>query len=57
MTGFPGREGEVAKLGNFLRARHGENFMVWNMSEESYDYGQLGNQVGTGAPCGPPGLR
>lgn len=41
--GFPGDA--AAKLGEFLRRRHGDSFMVWNLSEESYDYDALGGQV------------
>jgi hypothetical protein len=43
-----------------LRSRHGGHFMIWNISEESYDYSKFENQVlefkFPGHPAPPLGL-
>lgn len=37
----------------YLARRHGGRYMVWNLSEEQYDYAMLDNQVrGEGRRCG-----
>ncbi len=40
-----GKSNSLAVLSAHLRHKHGGKFMVWNMSEESYDYSVLNNQV------------
>ena len=43
-----------------LAARHGGHFMIWNISEETYDYSKFENQVlefkFPGHPAPPLGL-
>lgn len=49
--GFPatGIEGmfrnPIVEVAQFLIERHDGNFMVWNLSERTYDYSLFNNQV------------
>lgn len=41
-----GAEGnDINIVSKFLKQRHGSHFMIWNISEESYDYSYFDNQV------------
>lgn len=40
-------------VGKLLKERHEGNFMIWNLSEETYDGTPFDNQV----PCLPPPRR
>eukprot|EP00658_Telonema_sp_P-2_P033005 TRINITY_DN24317_c0_g1_i1.p1 TRINITY_DN24317_c0_g1~~TRINITY_DN24317_c0_g1_i1.p1 ORF type:complete len:538 (+),score=86.93 TRINITY_DN24317_c0_g1_i1:177-1790(+) len=48
---------DVAAVAQALRSRHGEHFMVWNLSERAYNYDLFDNQVlefkFPGYPCPP----
>ena len=52
-----GSSNDVTKVANALKSKHGEHFMVWNLSERSYDYDLFDNQVlefkFPGYPCPP----
>jgi len=49
--GFPasGVEGmyrnPIAEVAKFLLDRHGDNFMIWNLSTRTYDYSLFNNQI------------
>jgi hypothetical protein len=46
----PGRgRYSVEEVAAGLRAAHGDDFMVWNVSEEDYNYAPFGNNVRVGA--------
>jgi hypothetical protein len=40
-----GQGASVRQLSSFLHKHHPDKFMVWNLSEKSYDYKLLDNQV------------
>ena len=57
----PGVEGnDINIVSKFLKQRHGSHFMIWNISEETYDYSYFGDQVleynFPGHPAPPLGL-
>jgi hypothetical protein len=43
ITGAEGNDINI--VSKFLKQRHGSHFMIWNISEESYDYSCFENQV------------
>ena len=51
---------DINAVATFLRKKHGGHFMVWNVSEEGYDYSLFGDQVleykFPGHPAPPLGL-
>lgn len=51
---------DINAVSNFLRKKHSGHFMVWNVSEEPYNYGLFGDQVleykFPGHPAPPLGL-
>ena len=56
-----GQEGnDINIVSKFLKQKHGSHFMIWNVSEESYDYSLFGDQVleysFPGHPAPPLGL-
>jgi hypothetical protein len=61
-TGKANLEGgnDIEVVSRFLKQRHGTHFMVWNVSEDSYDYSLFGDQVleykFPGHPAPPLGL-
>ena len=54
------RGNDINTIANALRQRHSGHFMIWNLSEEVYDYGRFDNQVleyfFPGHPAPPLGL-
>ena len=38
---------DINIVSKFLKQRHGSHFMIWNVSEEPYDYSLFGDQVYT----------
>lgn len=56
-----GQEGnDINIVSKFLKQKHGSHFMIWNVSEETYDYSLFGDQVleysFPGHPAPPLGL-
>ena len=51
---------DINVVARFLKQRHGSHFMIWNVSEEPYDYSLFGDQVleykFPGHPAPPLGL-
>eukprot|EP00592_Proboscia_alata_P025291 CAMPEP_0194443790 /NCGR_PEP_ID=MMETSP0176-20130528/126906_1 /TAXON_ID=216777 /ORGANISM="Proboscia alata, Strain PI-D3" /LENGTH=975 /DNA_ID=CAMNT_0039270085 /DNA_START=542 /DNA_END=3469 /DNA_ORIENTATION=- len=51
---------KLAAISQLLEKRHGDQYMVWNLSEMEYDYGRMNNQVLTyqfpGSPSPPLGM-
>ena len=51
---------DINTVARFLKQRHGSHFMIWNVSEEPYDYSLFGDQVleykFPGHPAPPLGL-
>jgi protein-tyrosine phosphatase len=51
---------DINAVSRFLKQRHGSHFMIWNVSEEPYDYSLFGDQVleykFPGHPAPPLGL-
>ena len=51
---------DINIVSKFLKQRHGSHFMIWNVSEEPYDYSLFGDQVleykFPGHPAPPLGL-
>lgn len=51
---------DISIVSKFLKQKHGSHFMIWNVSENSYDYSYFGDQVleysFPGHPAPPLGL-